>query len=357
MATHSARLHLPFERLVTALRPVAEALALPVEQAAGGTATVRLPGGALTVAAREAGCRLVLEAADEGRLAQLRERVTQFLSEQGLGDSLEWRADRRRARPGNLTLARIDSSIRLSPSFQRLRLSGDFARFRDGGLHFRLIFGPEGADWPMGDETGATVWPGGIDAWHRPPYTIRAMDPDCRWIDVDVVLHAGGRVTDWVALCRPGDRVALTGPGGKAPQIAGWIGYVGDETALPVIARMLEILPPDTRGAARIFVPDPRDAQPLRHPAGVDLRWLVRGRDGTPLEALTALSPPAADRFVFFAAERREAEAARAHLARLGLGRGEFHGAAYWTEGWIPPDYQVARLARRTAAPGLIERA
>lgn len=356
MASHSAMLHLPFQRLVTALRPVTEALALPVAQEAEDSATVQLPGGALMIRVRDAGCRLVLEADDEGRLAQLREAVTHYLSEQGLGAALEWQADRRRARPDNLTIAVIDSSIRLSPSFQRLRLSGDFARFRDGGLHFRLIFGPEGADWPISDETGTTVWPGGIDAWHRPPYTIRAMDPECRWIDVDVVLHAGGRVTDWVAACRPGDRVALTGPGGKAPQIAGWIGYVGDETALPVIARMLEILPPETTGAARIFVPDLRDAQALRHPAGVDLQWLVRdadggadgGVDGSPLAALKGLTPPDTDRFVFFAAERQEAVAAREHLAGLGLARGEFHGAAYWTKGWVPPDCQVSRLSRKT---------
>lgn len=350
MATHSAMLHLPFGRLTTALRPVCEALSLPVEQTAEDAATVQLPGGALIIAAQDAGCRLMLEAADEGHLAQLRERVTHYLSEQGLGTMLEWQADRRAARPANMTIARIDSSIRLSPSFQRLRLSGDFARFRDSGLHFRLIFGPEGADWPTSDETGTTVWPGGIDTWHRPPYTIRAMDPDCRWIDVDVVLHAGGRVTDWATACQPGDEVALTGPGGKVPQIAGWIGYVGDETALPVIARMLEILPAGTRGTARIFVPDPRDAQGVRHPAGVDLQWLVRGRDGTLLDAVKALVPPASDRFLFVAAERHEAAAARDHLAGRGLGRGEYHCANYWTEGWVPPDCQVSRLPHRKAA-------
>lgn len=336
---------MPFERLAA----LAASFDLPM-RLSDQAVRVELPDGLLSVTAQGAGCRLVLEAPDAARLAELREGVTHYLAE-GLGAALEWQADRSPARPPNLTLARIEASTRLSPSFQRLRLAGDFRRFLDGGLHFRLIFGPEGADWPMDDETGATIWPGGIDAWHRPPYTVRRIDPAGAWIDVDVVLHQGGRVTDWVALCRPGDEVALTGPGGKAPQMAGWIGYIGDETALPVIARMLEILPADTRGAARIFVPDRRDAQALRCPAGVDLQWLVRGVDGGPADAVLGLTPPATDRYVFFAAERQEAAAARDHLVAQGFGRGEFHCANYWTAGWVPPACQVAALQRRVA-PG-----
>lgn len=345
MATHSANLQIPFERLIASLQPVTDALNLTVERKGDNGATLHLPGGALEVAPQQAGCALTLEAGDESQLTQLREAVTYYLTEQGLGERLTWRADKKAGlRPANLTTARIADSQRISPSFQRLRLEGDFARFRDGGLHFRLIFGPEGADWPVCDETGSAIWSGGPDAWHRPPYTIRAMDADAGWIDVDVVLHAGGRVTDWIAECRVGDEVALTGPGGKVPQIAGWIGYIGDETALPVIARMLDILPAETRGTACIFVPDLRDAQPLRHPEGVDLQWRLRSESDGPLTALRELSAPATDRFVFFAAEREEATAAREHLAAAGYGRGEFLAAAYWTAGWVPPDHQISRV-------------
>lgn len=204
--------------------------------------------------------------------------------------------------------------------------------------------GPEGADLPSCDATGTTIWPGGIDVWHRPPYTVRAIAPDWGWIDVNIVLHEGGRVTDWSERARPGDRVALTGPGGKAPRQGGWVGYVGDETALPVIARALQNPQPETTGVARIFVPEDSDRQDLDCPGGVDLRWMVHGRDGTPLQALTSLQPPPEDRFVFFAAERQAAVAAREHLNGIGFQRGEFHAAAYWTQGWVPPGSQVQRL-------------
>ena len=48
---------------------------------------------------------------------------------------------------------------------------------------------------------------------------------------------------------------------------------------------------------------------------------------------LAALAIPERDRFVFFAAERREAIAARDRLRAQGLGRGEFYASAYWVAG------------------------
>lgn len=342
MATQAAQLALRFEVVVGLLQPVLKALDLRMLRDGAGGAQVDLPGGRLLLVQDNADTRLTLEAVDEARLARLRDAISHYAGDHGLC----WQADRQPCRPENFSLARIARNERLSPSFRRLRLAGDFARFREGGPHFRLIFGPEGADWPHCDQTGATIWPGGVDVWHRPPYTVRALDPEARWLDVDVVLHDGGRVTDWAGRSRPGDLVALTGPGGKAPQAAGWVAYIGDETALPVIARRLETLPRQTRGVARLFVADPRDRQPIAHPAGVDLQWRHH-RDGRPLDEITALTPPASDRFVFFAGERAQAAAARDRLGEAGFQRGEFHAAAYWTEGWVPPPDQVARLARR----------
>lgn len=256
-----------------------ETFELKLTQSDNG-AVITLADARLVMTADQGATLLRIEAGDAGRLASIRETVSYIVGELQLPVPLEWAADRTEARPANLTIARIAANDRISPSFQRLRLTGDFRAFEGGGFHFRLIFGPKGVDWPSADATGKVVWPGGIDAWHRPPYTIRAIDPGCRWIDVDIFLHDGGRVTDWVSRARPGDEVALTGPGGKAPQAAGWIGYVGDETALPVIARALQTLPEDTRGEVCLFIADEHDRQALKHPAGVNLRWLVHGRDG-----------------------------------------------------------------------------
>lgn len=308
---------------------------------------VVLEYGVFTISGSTSGCDLLLRADNEARLHDLRDTLNLYFENSGLREHLNWAADRTGTRPANLTIAHIENVRRISPSFFRVRLDGDFRRFEKDGLHFRLLFGPEGADWPMADATGSTIWPGGIDAWHRPPYTVRAIDPECRWIDMDIFIHEGGRVTDWVKQVTPGEEIAMTGPGGAKPRRAGWVGYVGDETALPVIARALETLPDAARGQARIFIPQEADRQEIPVPPGVTLEWITRNGQSDPLSALRELAPPDGDRFVFFAGEREDAKAARAHLEGLGFARTEFTTAAYWTDGWVPPADQARPQIRR----------
>lgn len=137
------------------------------------------------------------------------------------------------------------------------------------------------------------------------------MDPDGQWLDFKVFIYAGGRTTRWCGEPTAGPRIAVSGPGGGAVITRPWMGLIGDETALPMIARMLEAAPRDTMGEAVAFIPDAADAQPMRVPPGVRLRWALRGSGATPLAALRALSIPADERFVFLAGERGEAKAAR----------------------------------------------
>lgn len=251
-----------------------------------------------------------------------------------------------------LIMAHAVSRTQISPSFKRIRLAGDFSGFRTGGLHFRLLIAPDNVGWPEPGPEGDLIWPGGIDAWHRPPYTIRTMSPDADWLDVDIFVHDGGRVTEWAEDLRPGDQVVLTGPGGRGIRPAGWLGLAGDETALPVIIRALEAAGPATQGHAMILIKDSADIQPVDLSAGLCLDWVLRNEGRSLIDLFRSLpAPPETDRFMFFAGERQEAAMAREHAKSLGLITGEYHCAAYWTEGWVPPASQ--RQARRRAAmPG-----
>lgn len=225
-----------------------------------------------------------------------------------------------------LTVATVENVRRVSPSFRRLRLRGDFTAFATGGLHFRFMLGPPGAPLPTPGPEGLD-WPGGAQAWHRPAYTVRALDPGCAWIDVDIFLHDGGRVTAWTETLRGGEEVGLTGPGGGGIGHGGWHGLIGYETALPVVLRMIEALPPDARGRALIRVPHAEDAQKVALPPGFRLDWIT----GTSLpDLLEELSPPASNRFVFFAGEKAEAEQARAWMTARGIEKSESRAAAYW---------------------------
>ena len=321
------------DRAASALRETARVFEVPCEEGAGGP-IVRLRIGTLTLSPAAQGVVLDLATDGPARLQILRDMVAERIgAEAGIG--IAWAETAGGGLPGNMALARLESLERISPSYVRAVIAGPgLARFARGGLHFRLLFGPEGAGWPGTDAGGVTRWPGGMAAWHRPVYTTRAIEMlggEAARITFDVFRHEGGRVTGWTERAAPGDEVALTGPGGGEQPEAGWLGLVGDETAVPVIARILADAPGETRGAAVLFVPEAGDIQALAHPKGVAVRWVIRGGAETPLDALRALEPPGADRYLLFAAERAEAVAAREILRGRGLGRGEFHGAAYWT--------------------------
>lgn len=250
----------------------------------------------------------------------------------GFGNSVKWNKVTERA-PLNQILCEILAKFQISPNFARLRLKGNFQPFLDpeAGLHFRLLFGPQIGEWPFLNAGGVTQWPGGITAWHRPPYTVRRIDGDGRWIDVDVVLHEGGRVTNWYQSVQPGDTIAIHGPSGSKQPKAGWLGLFGDETALPVIAHMLERTPAATTGQATIIVRDLADRQELSMQADIDLTWLTSGDNRSIESAIDKLTIPQDDRFLFFAGERSQAAVIRQLFKEKGLESSECKSASYWT--------------------------
>lgn len=332
-ALSTAQLNLPAASVSVALRQTAQSLGLTIQEA-DETLTLTLGLGTLTLRPDGAGAQITLEAASDAKLQALRDTVAERLANAAPGQGIRWSDGASEGgRPANISVLQVDQVARLSPSFYRVRLTGDLARFDDptNGLHFKLLFGPDGALAPELDANGLTQWPGGVAAWHRPTYTIRAMDVAAKWMDVDVFIHDGGRVTNWCENVVPGAPIAISGPGGGGLTQAGWIGLIGDETALPVIARMLEGAGADTKGEAVIFVPDLDDRQDIATPAGVSLRWVLRGGEETPLSALEALQIPQTDRFVFLAGERSEQRAARTWMSEQGLNRTESRAAAYWT--------------------------
>ena len=338
MTQLTALVQMPAQSGLALLCERADALGAHVTREADG-AVIEANSGTITARASGEGVQLTLSADSDAALQMLRSAIDGFAHQGGLALP-DWRSppapERSKSR---LIAAQLVSKRLISPSYCRIRLAGDFTVFARGGLHFRLLIGPEGSPLPEAKD-GEIHWPGGIDAWHRPPYTVRDVSPDGDWLDCDIYLHLGGRVTEWCADVQPGARVMLTGPGGRGVKQAAWMGMVGDETALPVILRAIAAASPDARGEVRILIRNSHDAQEISTPPGLDLRWIPRSEGLSAGDLLRALALPAATRFVFFAAEREEAEAARAWAKTVGLNSGEFLGAAYWTRGWQPPQTQ-----------------
>ncbi len=129
-----------------------------------------------------------------------------------------------------------------------------------------------------------------IEPTRRPPmrtYTIRALRADAAEVDVEFVLHGeNGPASRWATHARPGDRLQMVAPsdetgdpGGyewQPPQGVRHVLLIGDETALPAIAGILEELAqvsPPPQIEAFIEVPHASDRLAL---LGTDVTWLAR---------------------------------------------------------------------------------
>ncbi|PJJ61626.1 siderophore-interacting protein [Compostimonas suwonensis] len=191
----------------------------------------------------------------------------------------------------DVAVARID---RLSPHFVRITFTGDeLAVFGTEGLDQRVklvlpLPGNGVAHFPHGDD-----WFGEwrlLPHEHRNPirtYTVRAVRPAARELDIDFVDHGdAGPASRWLRTARVGDRLAIVGPDARSaqrsvgiewrPDAAGTLLLAGDETAVPAICSILGSLPATARGCALLEVPQTADILEVDAPAGVEVRWLAR---------------------------------------------------------------------------------
>ncbi|CCG02063.1 siderophore-interacting protein [Blastococcus saxobsidens] len=193
---------------------------------------------------------------------------------------------------------RVSHVQRLSPSFLRITFTGpEMTDFSSNGFDQRIkvmlpLPGRSVLDCPAGND-----WYG---AWRELPperrmpirtYTIRALRPEQREVDVDFVLHgATGPASAWAERAAVGDEVVLVGPNARFPGPTGGFEWhppadasclliAGDETAVPAICAIVETLRPGRRGKILLEVPTAADALDLVAPDGVEITWLPRWPD------------------------------------------------------------------------------
>ncbi len=248
------------------------------------------------------------------------------------------------AAPTGLRMLTVTDVEDLTPHMRRIRFSGEaLARFDDmAALHVRLFLPEPGAEALLPADAGIDApLPHGEGVAVR-KYTIREIDVAAGTLAIDFVVHGdAGPGTAFARRARAGDRIGMAGPGGRGLRPAGWHLFMADETGLPAVARMLEHLPADARGAAIIEVADRGEEQPLRHPPGVSLRWLHRGEaeaGSTTLlqDAFSQLAWPTGDAplYLWAAAEHAAANALRTAARQVLASRaGEHLIVSYWRQG------------------------
>jgi len=198
--------------------------------------------------------------------------------------------------------ATVDRIQRLSPHFTRVTFRcDDFEHFGTECLDQRIKLLFPLADGTFGDlgldDEEALLAGDWYERWRALPdhrrnpfrtYTARAIDTEGCRLDVDFVVHGdGGPAARWLLGAGAGDEVVIIRPDARSPHRGVGIDWrpgdarelllVGDETAAPAIASILESLPEGRRARAFIEVPSPEDALPLRTSDEVTATWLPRG--------------------------------------------------------------------------------
>jgi NADPH-dependent ferric siderophore reductase len=241
-----------------------------------------------------------------------------------------------------LQVARVQS---LTPHLVRITLSGDdlhdfeSASFDD---HVKVFFPSPGAEKPALPSVG----PNGrvfADGQPRPlarDFTPRRYDRAAAELDIEFALHEAGPAATWAAQAKVGQYLGIGGPRGSMiiPTGFDWHLLIGDETALPAMARRLEELAPGTRVAALVEVEDPSARIDFATRADLYVEWRYRSESNYPggglLLALREMYLPDGEGYVWAAGEATIMRAVRQHLCtERGIDKTRIRAASYWKRG------------------------
>ena len=231
----------------------------------------------------------------------------------------------------------------VTPHMRRVKVScADITPFIGGDMHVRILVPPKGRQpvWPRYRTDGRIAWPDGEDELLVRAYTIRAVDVEHKELWIDVFQHPMPDLAtpgaDFARNCQPGDRLALLGPGSGGLPVSSRMLLVGDESALPAIARIIAEVAPGTDIEAIIEVEDAREEQPLPTEGTLKVRWLHRRRypPGASCmlreQAKAAIVAADPDTFVWVACEKEDVRSVRSFLKERKHDRKSMYVAWYW---------------------------
>jgi NADPH-dependent ferric siderophore reductase len=222
----------------------------------------------------------------------------------------------------------------ITPRMRRVTLHGpELAGFISLGTddHVKLLF----ATTPQEQAALDSFMPGQNSEGPKPAmrdYTPRRYDAASGELDIDFVLHGEGPAATWAAQAQAGQFLYIAGPRGSmiVPDMFDSYLLIGDETALPAIARRLEELPANRRAQVVIEIEDDAERQTLNSKAQVDVIWVLRGERDL-LEVTRQLTLPEGKLYAWVATESGlSRKVRRVLLDEFGLDEASVKAAGYW---------------------------
>jgi len=196
----------------------------------------------------------------------------------------------------------------LTPRMRRITVGGpELEGFLSLGAddHIKLMF-PRNAE-----EQAAllTLKLGGPSEGPKPAmrdYTPRRIDLAAGELDIDFVIHGDGPASTWAEQAAPGQHLYIGGPRSSTivPDIFDSYLLIGDETAIPAIARRLEELPANRKALVVIEIENAQEQQVLGSAAQVEVIWVERhASEHALLAAVTDLTIPTGELYAWVATE------------------------------------------------------
>lgn len=240
----------------------------------------------------------------------------------------------------------VTSVRRLTPRMVRMTFGGDglsdIGTWPDQQL--KLLFPKPGCSAHVSDSPDVGTWyqaylavPEPERPWMR-SFTVRSLADGV--LTVDFVLHGdNGPASRWAASAQVGDIIGRFGP---SPEYARPLGtadlllFAGDETALPAIASLLELLPGEQRFLAFVEVADPAEEQDV---PGV--RWVHRSAGEDLVSVVSEVEVPSSV-WVWLGGEASAVRALRRHFVGLGVSKKDIEFAGYWRRALTQDDAPTA---------------
>ncbi|MFC3964131.1 siderophore-interacting protein [Nocardia jiangsuensis] len=174
--------------------------------------------------------------------------------------------------------------------------------------------------------------------------TVRAFDADAERLTLDIARHERGVAVNRLATVSRGDAVTLAGMRPEWVVAEGFRDHilVGDDTAVPAIAAIVDSLGPEHRIRVYAALTDPADRAPLPAHPNLELRLI------TTVTELESHVPDVVSEHrtqVWVAPEAAAVRRVRAHvLGSWGIARADLLARAYWKRSLTNTDTDAASL-------------
>src|SRR5690606_22624821 len=246
----------------------------------------------------------------------------------------------------------VKRTVYLSPHYIRITLTGNdvplFQHTKVGANN--KIFLPSNVDNQIYFDQKKSI---------RRTYTHRGIDLDKKEMIIDFVAHGdSGPASAWAIQAKPGDKlgVAMKNKTSDLYPKADWYLLVGDATGIPVLATILERLPPSAKGIAFIEVLNKEEEIPLSTSADIQINWVYNNAPGEKFPLVAAVQNamlPDHNKmscFGYVATEFTTTKELRHYLRKeKGWKKEELYAYAYWKYGKSEELSTLERQEERTA--------